>query len=187
VRRPVLNRRYPSRFRPTLTKLERLIRGENPMLMKIKTNGLIWFGRRGSNPLDLGANSARACTRAVASPTSGRSPRHGLSPGISRDAGSSGDDRSGYRSRDRPTDCSRERSWVFQAPERGLHIHRRREPAADVLQDLLAIPVADETPARNLIRRTAAKRLVSHGPRRIRKEIPFRGDKVRVPRWPLYG
>jgi hypothetical protein len=51
-------------------KLEQLISGENPMFMKIKTDELISFSSRGRNPLDLGANRARACTRAIASPTS---------------------------------------------------------------------------------------------------------------------
>jgi hypothetical protein len=54
------------------------------MLMKVKTDELISFGGSGSNPLNLGANRARACTRAIASPTSKRSTLHLFSPADSR-------------------------------------------------------------------------------------------------------
>lgn len=66
----------------------------------------------------------RACTRAIASPTGGRSTRHGLSPVASRGESSSGDDRPGERSRDRLTDRSTERQHNF--PVLRTSVERRR-------------------------------------------------------------
>jgi hypothetical protein len=52
-------------------KLEQLVSGENPMFMKIKTDELISFSSRRSNPLDLGSVGGlvrRRCCRQALSP-----------------------------------------------------------------------------------------------------------------------
>ena len=50
-------------------ELVKLLGGEDPMLGKIDADELIPVRERCRNPLDLGADAARARTRGVASPT----------------------------------------------------------------------------------------------------------------------
>ncbi len=55
-------------------KLVDLLRGENPMFVKVDADQLIPLGDGLGHPLDVLAYGARVCTRAIGCPTSERSP-----------------------------------------------------------------------------------------------------------------